>query len=847
MKNSENYDKLKESRNVTLENACEVINKIEDRKQSDITNKNQQKLENIKDKIEQDVNKFAENLGNSIQLLNEMQDNKIGVVWHKPDKPHANGTKDLIRDARNVTKDIKELQKDSGEKYGMQILNSIRGAIDLLDDPNSKIDEENKAVAKKYFMKLANEVIDKALYEPDSLKKDIKGYNSKIVFALNDAGVGKSEKETTKMLQFAREAAGLKDEHYNISTLISQKDSWGQERTVIQSDVMLPSLTAKQQQEYKAIANVSSKRNLNNKDLLATLPKWFQKLKPHERSLMHAHAQNIADGKRVISSQFLTKLPGLRNAYEKNLSVVKDQREEDFLRIIAVDKNDLFQREDLGSNPKYDKLPEWFKKLDQGTQFEILDEAKEIGRNKEKRSVDFLKKLEDYSKDFVSKKSPGITKNDLKTKLSNLHCGTPATKIELGDKQAEIDIVKENLKQLQMFQRPGETINLNILNTNLGSEKFIFDQIMKATEELNAGEEKEQFTVTNSAINAARFFTSRQNEVFKDTLVIIGKNIENEKLSDVAIYLKEGKSSKSEALKQIEELAKTEPEYANDLKTAVEARELIDSSNTKFNKHKHANLELSAKMSYLLNAVRDDKRYISKGADKIIKHIVDFCKSGKDRTGINKAETDRNAIANALDVDPKSEVGKENLLLQASGNHEQSMAGTQGGMLGCHSLKDKSFKMIAFIRENKTIRKIFAQKSAHHNSKVKYHKIPSPKKLYRPIKYTYDLIKTSIKRYKLKKEYKNVKNEIKENIAKEKEQQKSLLKTDISSKEVDQNQKDVNKVLIKESRQSREQIEKNIKTRETREIANHKREESLNLIRKFSKKDLELLNECLLG
>ena len=82
----------------------------------------------------------------AIRILDQIKDNKIGIVWHEsPDL--GNGTKALVRDARGVTTDKQALQVDAGEKYAMQVLNEVRAGIDLIEKAN--IDPAAKELAKK--------------------------------------------------------------------------------------------------------------------------------------------------------------------------------------------------------------------------------------------------------------------------------------------------------------------------------------------------------------------------------------------------------------------------------------------------------------------------------------------------------------------------------------------------------------------------------------------------------------------------------------------------------------------------------------------------------------------------
>ncbi|MEM6338916.1 MAG: hypothetical protein AAF673_03200, partial [Pseudomonadota bacterium] len=96
---------------------------------------------------------------------------------------------------------------------------------------------------------------------------------------------------------------------------------------------------------------------------------------------------------------------------------------------------------------------------------------------------------------------------------------------------------------------------------------------------------------------------------------------------------------------------------------------------------------------------------------------VNFCKSGKDRTGYVQKKNTQRAVANHLGIDPKSKLGQKNFLNQVAGGHTQEMAGIQGGTTGCHSIKTNP--EFALNPEDKIANKIVNQKSSHFNSKIK--------------------------------------------------------------------------------------------------------------------------------
>ncbi len=101
---------------------------------------------------------------------------------------------------------------------------------------------------------------------------------------------------------------------------------------------------------------------------------------------------------------------------------------------------------------------------------------------------------------------------------------------------------------------------------------------------------------------------------------------------------------------------------------------------------------------------------------------VNFCKSGKDRTGYAQANETREVVSTYLDINPKSEIGKKNFLSQLAGGHTQEMAGVQGGTIGCHSIKTNP--EFGLNKSDKFASGIIDQQSSHFNSSIKTVKKP---------------------------------------------------------------------------------------------------------------------------
>jgi len=586
----------------------------------------------------------------AIKKLDEIKDNKIGIVWHESEDL-GNGTSTLVRDARGVTTDPAILKQEAGEKYAMQVLNQVRGGLDLVDQ--SDLTPEAKELAKKQLMHVA----ETAMTNIDQLNStSIKEYNTQMVYALEEAGI----EDAPARLNFAKEVANFQDEHRHVVTLTTAEDERGNRHTVTEAEIMLNGLTETQKQQYMVIANASEGQRSG--------VKWFDEMPEYKQDLLRGSAQDIASGRKVIPTQLLGDVVGVRNAYQK---------------VTAI---------------------------------------------------------------------RGSEETDSKILSQTLHCGAPATKIKVVGKDERQEIANENIRQLQSFVPPDERMNLNILNSktlrNVRGENFIFDQLQEAKK----AEGIEEVSTTASPINRWRLLGGgRDTRQFKDNLSKIAEGLdERGGAQNVVQYLKKGgslfdkfvkpifgmKTTETKAKAELAALQKSNPDLARDLGVAIEARNLADSS-TLFADSQNVNLELTAKMNIVRNSVKLKGGALNKALPKktidSIPSDVNFCKSGKDRTGYAQTKNTQMAVATHLGIDPQSEPGQRNLVSQVAGSHTQEMAGIQGGTIGCHSIKtNPEFGLSS--EDKKAMDGVINQKSSHFNSKIKIEKEGRGAKITRFIK-----------------------------------------------------------------------------------------------------------------
>lgn len=322
---------------------------------------------------------------------------------------------------------------------------------------------------------------------------------------------------------------------------------------------------------------------------------------------------------------------------------------------------------------------------------------------------------------------------DPKILAETAHCGAPATKIKNISKEDRQAIVDENIRQLKSFAPPGVQTNLinltSITPLNVRNENSISDQLQKSKVE----------NVKKSAlpINRWRLLGGGRNTIqFEENLRHIGKEIKIDGLESVSSYLQNGKSRvgnfietitfgaykthQTRAMEALNDLINPPGEYlqlAKDLRAAVIARSLIDSSN--IFARSNVNLDLTKEMEQVKDSVKTgalNKLLGSEFAEKYPSTVI-FCKSGKDRTGYMLFNSTRELINLHLGLNSEDKQSKNNFNSLVAGNHTQEMAGVQGGTTGCHGIKT-SFEF-RFSKLHSAANKILNQKTSKFNSSIK--------------------------------------------------------------------------------------------------------------------------------
>lgn len=254
----------------------------------------------IKDRLQAIKAEFEkENYGQAISLLDELKDNRLNITW-KTSENLGNGTACRVRDARNTTPD--QLSLDAPEKYQMQLINQLRGAVDLINLSDLHNQEKTNSINQLKF------VVSQALEDPNIGSSNIRQYNTKMLSVLEDAKI----ENAVDRLKFATEMSNFKDPHYHIVTLSCVNDPNNHRHTAVEADVMLNGLTKAQAENYNKIAQYKPLQDS------VTGVSWFDQMDdPIKKKLLSQQAAKIATGNKVIPAQFIGQLEGIRNGYMK--------------------------------------------------------------------------------------------------------------------------------------------------------------------------------------------------------------------------------------------------------------------------------------------------------------------------------------------------------------------------------------------------------------------------------------------------------------------------------------------------------------------------------------------------
>jgi hypothetical protein len=575
----------------------------------------------------------------AIIKLDEIKDNRVGIVWHESSDLGVNGTRAIVRDARGVTTDPQKLKKEAGEKYAMQILNEVRGGLALVEKSTSSERQKEDARARLHY------IAESAMVNIGSLdSKTIKEFNTQIIYSLEEmGGIPKAEKK----LVFAKEVGNLKDEHCHIVTLTKAKDPQGKVHTVVEADIMLNGLTPEQRYQYETVRD--SRKGARTKIA------WFDALDDYKKDLVRDIIPEILAGKKVMPTQFLKEMPGIKNAYEKT-TAIRGLDDGEQLQVLT---------QSLHSGTPATRIEVGKKEKEQIVQ-ENIKQLQSFLPPDEKLNLNIL-----YGRVVVP--VPVINENDLYDQVHGVDFGN------------DVSVTASSINRTRHLA--------GSLSNSAGGGRDIktYEEVLRnIADGLTRPIEGKSATLTPEAANYFKTGSKADKKVMEEAIA----DINDPKLSTIL-----------KTMVRCRELAD-----ANTIQAA---------GSDNINLEMTAKMDViigSAKIETgVLHGVLSEEavKGIPRSAD-FCKSGKD--RTGYAETKISHEAVNAHlGIDKTTDVGKK--LAKENLLSQVAGNHTQEMAGVQAGSIGNHAIKLSDSTRLA--KEDEMLEGIIDQDSAGFNSKIK--------------------------------------------------------------------------------------------------------------------------------
>lgn len=318
----------------------------------------------------------------------------------------------------------------------------------------------------------------------------------------------------------------------------------------------------------------------------------------------------------------------------------------------------------------------------------------------------------------------------------NMHCGTPATKLGKGASWQKI--VSDNIDFIRSFTKNGK---INLLSFNHAQNLVVKSQNERPfmTQLRQAANDNKNVKYSALPINkwSDAPFSGQDTTYFKEYLAELGKGISTqntgmkvEDLQRVSAYLQKGGKG-IKAITGLIDKASIDIKAKKTLIAAVEVRGLIDGHG---NDAGNLQLTMTNKLSYLETQLNQENNPLHGIIEPFTR--IEFCKSGKDRTGYAQIKNTLYAVFKHLDIKNNQDLGmkvmtmfnsveklaKDITLALASGGHTQEMTGIQGGTMGAYAIKLSVVLWHTLM--DKVMDGILNQKSAGFNSglKTKKHK-----------------------------------------------------------------------------------------------------------------------------
>ncbi|MDG1436335.1 MAG: Sca4 family protein [Rickettsiaceae bacterium] len=662
-----NYEVLQDNKKELLEQ----VGSLPDKGKLSDEDKNQkmrETLAEVKVLVANSKVGLLDNFSKAIDLLDERKDLAHGITRTISDE-FESGTKAMVRDARNVTTDPKILKKDRPEKYAMQILNEVRATINLIDFESKDQSQDKKDKGEDAKEKLLF-VAQNALENIEELDhKSVQNYN-KIIFD--------TYKKTQKQ------------------GVLFDWPSWEKE---LKAKIVFSMQMTNFDHEHHHIVTLS-------------------KIKDNEEK---SHA--------VIEADIMLNgtIPALKHQFDAIALNYKKEKGE--LLHPTDQENELINfcsSEDL----------KWYRDLPDYKRDMIGKNAEKIASGKYIIPTQLLESMPGvrnaYDKVTAVNSYNDITnKYEMEIVNENMHCGTPATKLGKGASWQKI--VSDNIDFIRSFTKNGNT---NLLSFNHAQDLSIVAKGQNErpfmTQLRQVANDNKNVKYSALPLNGFRNIADSGEDTtyFKEYLADLGKGLstqntgmtEEADLKRVSEYLQKGGKG-PKAITNLIDKASIDTKAKKTLIAAVEVRGLIDGhGNDAGNRH----LTTTNKLSYLETQLNQENNPLHGIVEPYTR--IEFCKSGKDRTGYAQIKNTLYSVFKHLDIKNNQDLGmkvmtrynsikklaKDITLALTAGGHSQEMTGIQGGTIGAHCIKHSPVLWHTLM--DKVMDGILNQKSAGFNS-----------------------------------------------------------------------------------------------------------------------------------
>lgn len=592
-----------------------------------------------------------------------------------------------FRDARNQPQNPGNACWQSWAIMGLGYFNTALKLLETSDEFEELNDQQQKNL-KLELTKKASLFLQGIRHK--TTEKEAKAYlatvSAKAVVPFLAENLDITEKEARKRINKSKDFVNFDQEPHVVATLTEHPiPGQDKKKTVLDVDVPIFELTDDLRKQYHHLEQQP----------------WFKKQKPYIQSLIKYYRADILRG-RVIPTQLIAHLPGLRNAYESRLFGIPESGKDEWFR----NQRCAFERRMSFINDPKIKTDEWVRKQWEGFETAILDTWKEIHVAEPSDPIEFYRGYR--SGNLGHKIFSDSTQNKLRRYvlpvLMYLGMVAPVAAVLviflaavfppaaivlgilvaliglpltlMGSKKLSLSLDKRDLELTKLSVAQMEEAVNGKGNEARKTELLTFSLVSNPGIQLDSDVEQQMTSLgrkghSNTPLNIAKIALSNNMSGFNELL----------KVADAVDIHPALKNAKTESL--IKEGDKTR------LKKAADELRLL--MNSKFSSSK--NLQMVSKAQEVVSLLNECMGYERIAA-------VVFCKSGKDRAGAVTVDTKTKEIYRYVtgksfiftSATTQNEIDKFHRVVRTFINANQGgkLSGMTGGSNGCDNVKTET-------------------------------------------------------------------------------------------------------------------------------------------------------------